>query len=131
MDISCLTLRSLNLRDVGVASILEEVLGKCAYSYRFLSRVASRGCAWAVYSHSVLFARMALNVCSHISVCMGFRCKKLLVKGFCFSCTSVGGGGGGVQSFWCKRRRGGGGGGGGGAGRYGGMVVDRKSLTLY
>ena len=59
-----------------------------------------------MYSHSVLYARMALNVCSPISVCIGFTCKKLLV--------------GGVKRFWCQRRRGGGGGGGD---RYSGALL--------
>lgn len=40
-----LTLRGLSFRNVEVACILEEVLGKCACSYRFLSRLAS--CVWA------------------------------------------------------------------------------------
>lgn len=119
-----LTLRGFSFRNVGVASVLKEVLGRYAYSYRFLSRLASCVCAWAVYSHIVSYARMALNVCSPISVCMGFSCKKLLVKGFCFSCTSVGG----VKRLWCRRRRGGGGGGGGGSGdRYSGALL--VSLT--
>lgn len=40
-----LTLRGLSFRNVEVACILEEVLGKCACSYRFLSRLASCVCA--------------------------------------------------------------------------------------